>query len=276
MEGMAVNLVNIYAMTSAQEQVFFFLQASSFLGSLDPRECLGGDFNTTLEEQDCSWTKQCPAAADVLQEIVDHHSLVEVWCDHHPDNMSTFTYVRVDAHRSHYSRLHCIYYLAIIFTGTLLQHPAGPILGSLFGDHDGLSHADRGVLVTDWAKSLGSRVLPLLCRRAVLSLLLKKGDLCNLWNWHPVSLLSTDYKVIVKAISLRLEIMLADVVHPDQTYTIPGSSIFDNLYLVRDILELGCGNGLSFSLLSLDHEKEFDRVDHGYLLGTLWTFVFEP
>ncbi|CAM2112530.1 unnamed protein product [Caretta caretta] len=47
-------------------------------------------------------------------------------------------------------------------------------------------------LVTVWAESLESGVLPLSCRRARL----KKEDLCNLWNWHPVSLLSTDYKVV--------------------------------------------------------------------------------
>ncbi|CAM2099496.1 unnamed protein product [Caretta caretta] len=62
----------------------------------------------------------------------------------------------------------------------------------------------------------------------------------------------------------------------DQTYTIPGHSIFDNLYLVQDLLELGCRDGLSFTLLSLDQEKAFDRVDHGCLLGTLRAFGFRP
>ncbi|CAM2105904.1 unnamed protein product [Caretta caretta] len=47
-------------------------------------------------------------------------------------------------------------------------------------------------LVTVWAESLQSGVLPLSCRRAVLALLLKKGDLHDLRNWRPVSLLSTD------------------------------------------------------------------------------------
>ncbi|CAM2105599.1 unnamed protein product [Caretta caretta] len=45
---------------------------------------------------------------------------------------------------------------------------------------------------------------------------------------------------------------MADVIHPDQTYTVPGRSIFDNLFLVRDLLELGPRDGLSFALLSLD------------------------
>ncbi|CAM2106435.1 unnamed protein product [Caretta caretta] len=131
-------------------------------------------------------------------------------------------------------------------------------------------------LVTVWAESLQSGVLPLSCGRAVLALLPKKGDLRDLRNWRPVSLLSTDYKIVEKAISLRLGSVMADVIHPDQTYTVPGCSIFDNLFLVRDLLELGRRDGLSFALLSLDQEKAFDRVDHGYLLSTLQAFGFGP
>ncbi|CAM4534079.1 unnamed protein product, partial [Caretta caretta] len=131
-------------------------------------------------------------------------------------------------------------------------------------------------LATVWAESLQGGVLPLLCRRVVLALLPKKGDLRDLRNWRPVSLLSTDYKIVAKAISLRLGSVMVDVIHPDQTYTVPGRSIFDNLFLVRDLLELGRRDGLSFALLSLDQEKAFDRVDHGYLLGTLQAFGFGP
>ncbi|CAM2111852.1 unnamed protein product [Caretta caretta] len=105
-------------------------------------------------------------------------------------------------------------------------------------------------LVIVWAESLQSGVLPLSC--------------------------STDYKVVAKAISLRLGSVLADVVHPNQTYTVLGRTIFDNLYLVQDLLKLGRRDGLSFALLSLDQEKVFDRVDHGYLLGTLRAFGFRP
>ncbi|CAM2115731.1 unnamed protein product [Caretta caretta] len=105
LEGLMVNLVNIYAPTLGPEQLCFFQQACAFLGALDPHECLvlGGDFNTTLEERDRLGTEQCPAATDVLREIVDHHSLVDVWRDHHPDDASTFTFVRVEAHRLRYS-----------------------------------------------------------------------------------------------------------------------------------------------------------------------------
>ncbi|CAM2111954.1 unnamed protein product [Caretta caretta] len=52
MEGLVVNLVNVYAPTSGPEQLHLYQQASTFLGTLDLHECLvlGRDFNTTLEE----------------------------------------------------------------------------------------------------------------------------------------------------------------------------------------------------------------------------------
>ncbi|CAM2096636.1 unnamed protein product [Caretta caretta] len=131
-------------------------------------------------------------------------------------------------------------------------------------------------LVIVWAESLQSGVLPLSYRRAVLALLPKKGDLRDLRNWHPDSVLSMDYKIVAKAISLWLGSVLADVIHPDPTYTVPDRSIFDNLFLVRDLLELRRRESLSFALLSLDQEKAFDRVDHGYLLNTLRAFGFGP
>ncbi|CAM2096344.1 unnamed protein product [Caretta caretta] len=67
-----------------------------------------------------------------------------------------------------------------------------------------------------------------------------------------------------------------DVIHPDQTYIVPDRSIFDNLFLVRELLELDCRDGMSFALLSPDQEKVFNRVDHGYLLSTLQSFGFGP
>ncbi|CAM2096557.1 unnamed protein product [Caretta caretta] len=53
MEGLMVNLVNVYAPTSGPEWLQFYQQASTFLSTLDSHECLvlGGDFNTTLEDR---------------------------------------------------------------------------------------------------------------------------------------------------------------------------------------------------------------------------------
>ncbi|CAM2098172.1 unnamed protein product [Caretta caretta] len=54
MEGLVVNLIDVYAPTSGPEWLQFYQQASAFLGTLDPHECLvlGADFNTTLKQRD--------------------------------------------------------------------------------------------------------------------------------------------------------------------------------------------------------------------------------
>ncbi|CAM2094973.1 unnamed protein product [Caretta caretta] len=132
-EGLVVNLVNVYAPTSGLERLQFYQQASAFLGTLESHECLvlGGDFNTTLEQQDSLGTKQSPATADTLREIVEHHSLVDIWSDHHLDDTSTFTFVRVEAHRSYHSRLDRIY----LSRFHLLRAHSSSIQLAPFSDH---------------------------------------------------------------------------------------------------------------------------------------------
>ncbi|CAM4648316.1 unnamed protein product [Lepidochelys kempii] len=133
MEGLVVNLVNIQAPQMSSRRPQFYQRVSDFLGTLDSHECLvlGGDFNTTLEERDRSGAEPSPAAANILQGIVEHHSLVDVWRDHHPDDTSMFTFVRVEAHRSHHSRLDRIY----LFRFHLSQAHSSAIRPAPFSDH---------------------------------------------------------------------------------------------------------------------------------------------
>ncbi|KAI3363915.1 hypothetical protein L3Q82_001510 [Scortum barcoo] len=53
-------------------------------------------------------------------------------------------------------------------------------------------------------ESLASGPMPMSCRRAVLTLLPKKGNLQDIKNWRPVSLLCVDYKLLSKALANRL------------------------------------------------------------------------
>lgn len=70
--------------------------------------------------------------------------------------------------------------------------------------------------------------------------------------------------------------MLEDLIHPKESYTIPGQTIFNNMYLVWDFLHLTSKDGLSLTFLSLTNEKSFNRVDGGYLMRTLQAFSFIP
>lgn len=116
--------------------------------------------------------------------------------------------------------------------------------------------------------------LPLSCRRAVITLLPKKGDLNELKNWRPVALLSTDYKILSKALASRLSKVMAEIIHLDQTYCVPGRSIFDNIHLVKGIFEVSKLFNLRTGLISMDQEKAFDRVEHAYLWKVLEHFGF--
>ncbi len=68
--------------------------------------------------------------------------------------------------------------------------------------------------------SLSRGLLPLSCRRAVITLIPKKGDLRNIKNWRPVSLLCSDFKVLSKALAIRLREAIGWIVHVDQTYCV--------------------------------------------------------
>ena len=113
-------------------------------------------------------------------------------------------------------------------------------------------------------------------RRGVIRLLYKKDDPLLLKNWRPISLLNIDYKICTKALANRLRAVLPLLVHQDQTCGVPGRSIFENLFLIRDTIDYVHYKNIPAAIISLDQEKAFDRVNHAFLQRVLSQFNFGP
>ena len=112
--------------------------------------------------------------------------------------------------------------------------------------------------------------------QSVLSLLFKKGDRRLPKNWRPISLLNVDYKIGSKALANRLQKVLDSVLDNDQTCGVPGRSIFENLFLIRDVIEYANHKDIPGVLISLDQEKAFDRIDREFMDRVLEQMNFGP
>ena len=122
--------------------------------------------------------------------------------------------------------------------------------------------------------SLDSGSLPHSFRRAIITLLPKKGDLADISNWWPVSLLNTDYKIFAKLLAGRLKQCIGCVVDKDQSYCVPGRSLYHNINLIRDVIFFANVENIPLAILNLDQKKAFDNVDHGYLFNIMKSMGF--
>ena len=99
----------------------------------------------------------------------------------------------------------------------------------------------------------------------IITLLYKKNEKYILKHWRPVSLLCSDYKIIAKAISNLLQKVLDSTLSPSQTASIPGRSMFSNLFQIRDTIDYCNKRNLHGYIISLDQEKAFDKVNRDFL-----------
>ncbi|KAK6188037.1 hypothetical protein SNE40_004305 [Patella caerulea] len=135
----------------------------------------------------------------------------------------------------------------------------GPVLVELYN-----SSFDNGFLCPSQRLSY----ITLLCKDRNNSHLMK--------NWRPISLLNIDYKILSKVIQRRLSSVISEIVGPDQTCSVPGRTISDNLHFIRNIIDYVKQKQLDCAFVNIDSQKAFDRVDHGFLFSALSKFNFGP
>ena len=74
-------------------------------------------------------------------------------------------------------------------------------------------------------------------KRGIISLIPKKDkDKKYLKNWRPISLLNNDYKMVTKALALRLERVLPTIISPNQTGYVKGRYIGESVRIITDVM----------------------------------------
>ena len=111
----------------------------------------------------------------------------------------------------------------------------------------------------------------------VITLLKKEGRRVQeeLDDYRPIILLNTELKILAWVLANCLQLVISDLIGPEQNYAVKGRSIHDNLHLVHQILE-GIKDDTEAALINLDQSKAFDRVDNWFLAAVLETTRFEP
>ncbi len=102
----------------------------------------------------------------------------------------------------------------------------------------------------------------------------KKGDKTNLKNFRPITMLNTDFKILAKVLANRLKNVMPSIIETNQAYSVKGRDIADITSSIRDIIGYIKEKENNAYVISLDFEKAFDRVEHGFLFSVLKKFGF--
>ena len=112
-------------------------------------------------------------------------------------------------------------------------------------------------------------------KRGIINLIPKEGkDLRYLRNWRPLSLLNTDYKILTKTLSNRLQKVLPKLVNKDQVGYIRGRYIGQNIRIIKDIMTYTAKKNLPGYILLIDLEKAFDSIEWPFLIKCLKHYNF--
>lgn len=95
-------------------------------------------------------------------------------------------------------------------------------------------------------------------------------------SYRPISLLNTDLRILTAILARRVNRVITQIIHPDQTGFITGRNYGDNIRRLLNLVTHPEIHKEETMILSLDAQKAFDRVSWKYLLQTLKRFKFGP
>ena len=108
--------------------------------------------------------------------------------------------------------------------------------------------------------------VPKECVDCTITLIYKKGSPNDPDNYHGFALLSTGGKVFSVVLTWRLQrVLVHDVVPESQYGYLPGRSMEDLIYVLRQLFEKAREKNTSMYAIFIHFCKAFDSVDRGLL-----------
>jgi len=95
-------------------------------------------------------------------------------------------------------------------------------------------------------------------------------------DFHPISLVSSVYKILSKVLDNRLRIVVGNVVSASQSAFIKGRQILDGILIANELVDDAKKNKKELLMFKVDFEKAYDSVDWGYLDEVMGKMNFPP
>ena len=111
-----------------------------------------------------------------------------------------------------------------------------------------------------WQKSTERGYLPRAFRPAAVSLIYKKGAADTLDNYRPISVLPTAYKIVTKALAIRLAGAMCNIVPVNQAGFIKGRDIRTNILEAHLAKTFMSDYGVPGAMLLVDIVKAYNTL----------------
>ena len=80
-------------------------------------------------------------------------------------------------------------------------------------------------------------------------------------NLRPISLIKVDVNIGTKAMAKRMDKLLLQIIHHNQNAYVKGTTIFDAVRTVEDVISFMALKNISSLMIAIDFEKAFDSVN---------------
>lgn len=130
-------------------------------------------------------------------------------------------------------------------------------------------------LLCVYQESICNELLPPTMTQGIITLIPKPNkNLDSLDNWHPITLLNNDYKILASIFANRLKNVLDTIIDETQSGFMRNWHITNNIRLVLDLLDYNELIHDGSLIMFLDFYKAFDSVEHPFIFKALQMFGF--